>query len=103
MICAMSLNKMPADEPAHDVLAADEFAVPAPDPELVHHRVVLPEDPSGIVEPHDVLAAEEFPMPAGRVHPAAALAQRAGSRPSSFALLAGAILSFATLRRLRRR
>ena len=52
-------------EPAHDVLAAEEFALPAPDPDL-HHQdpVELPDDPTGIVEPHDVLAAEEFPIPA---------------------------------------
>ena len=56
----------PALEPAHDVLAADEFAVPAGDPSLHHAPVVLPEDPTGIAEPHDILAAEEFPMPATR-------------------------------------
>jgi hypothetical protein len=54
-----------AGEPPHDVLAAEEFAVPAPDPDLHHHEpVVLPDDPTGIPEPHDVLAAEEFPIPA---------------------------------------
>ena len=54
-----------AAEPPHDILAAEEFAMPAPDPDL-HHQdpVVLPEDPTGIAEPHDVLAAEEFPIPA---------------------------------------
>jgi hypothetical protein len=46
----------------HDVLAAEEFVLPAPDPRLKRPR--LPEDPAGIAEPHDVLAAEEFPMPA---------------------------------------
>ena len=54
----------PDDEPAHDVLAAEAFAVPAPDPELRHGPVVLPADPSGIEEPHDTLAAEEFAIPA---------------------------------------
>ena len=54
----------PEDEAAHDVLAAEAFAVPAPDPNLRHEHVVLPEDPSGIAEPHDILAAEEFAMPA---------------------------------------
>jgi hypothetical protein len=49
-------------EPSHDVLAAEEFVMPAPDPALKPPR--LPEDPTGIAEPHDVLAAEEFPMPA---------------------------------------
>src|SRR6266513_5411301 len=44
------------DEP-HDVLAAEEFAMPTRDDRF-------PTDPSGIQEPHDVLAAEEFAMPA---------------------------------------
>ena len=53
-------------EGAHDVLAAEAFAVPAADP-VLHHPdpVVLPEDPAGESAPHDVLAAEEFPLPAG--------------------------------------
>ena len=53
-------------EPAHDVLAAEEFAMPAADPDLHHGPVLLPEDPTGDPAPHDVLAAEEFPMPAPR-------------------------------------
>lgn len=62
---------MPAPDPAlhadppHDVLAADEFAVGAGDPALHHGPVALPDDPTGIAEPHDVLAAEEFALPAG--------------------------------------
>src|ERR1700727_1827130 len=73
---------MPAPDPAlhpddpHDVLAAEEFGVPAPDPVLHHHGpVTLPGDPTGIAEPHDVLAAEEFAMPAPR--PGAAGAREA--------------------------
>jgi hypothetical protein len=55
-------------EDAHDVLAAEAFAMPARDPDLNAGPVLLPEDPSGSSEPpHDVLAAEEFPMPAPRV------------------------------------
>ncbi|MGB2711552.1 MAG: hypothetical protein WBC33_08540 [Conexibacter sp.] len=51
------------DEP-HDVLAAEEFAMPAPE-EAIHGRpIVLPPDPSGDDEPHDILAAEQFAMPA---------------------------------------
>ena len=50
-------------DPAHDVLAAEAFAVPGPDPALRRPPVTLPEDPSGIPDPHDVLAAEEFAMP----------------------------------------
>jgi hypothetical protein len=61
-----------SDLAAHDVLAAEEFAVPAPDPSIRHPPVVLPDDPSGIAEPHDVLAAEEFALPASPPHPAAA-------------------------------
>jgi hypothetical protein len=57
-------------EQPHDVLAAEEFVMPAPDPALKRPR--LPEDPAGIAEPHDVLAAEEFPMPAPpEAHPPA--------------------------------
>jgi hypothetical protein len=61
---------VPAPDPAlhrdeaHDVLAAEEFGVPAPDPALHHGPVKLPSDPTGIAEPHDVLAAEEFALPA---------------------------------------
>jgi hypothetical protein len=62
-------RQRPDSEPAHDVLAAEAFAVPAPDPALRHGPVVLPEDPSGIAEPHDILAAEEFAMPAARPAP----------------------------------
>ena len=53
-------------DPAHDVLAAEEFGMPARDPALHHGPVALPADPTGIAEPHDVLAAEEFALPAGR-------------------------------------
>lgn len=48
-------------EEPHDVLAAEEFAMPA------RSAGDIPPDPTGIQEPHDVLAAEEFAMPtAGR-------------------------------------
>jgi len=56
----------PALEPAHDVLAAEEFGMPARDPALHHGPVALPSDPTGIAEPHDVLAAEEFALPTPR-------------------------------------
>jgi hypothetical protein len=48
-------------EEPHDVLAADEFAMPARGDYGLH----LPRDPHGIEEPHDVLAADEFAMPSG--------------------------------------
>ena len=60
----LMVSKRIADERAHDVLAAEEFGVPAPDPALHHGPVKLPSDPTGIAEPHDVLAAEEFALPA---------------------------------------
>jgi hypothetical protein len=63
---------VPAPDPGlhvdrpHDVLAAEEFELGTADPVLHHGPVTPPPDPSGIVEPHDVLAAEEFAVPAGR-------------------------------------
>jgi hypothetical protein len=62
----MSERQTPGKEQAHDVLAAEEFGVPAPDPSLRHQPVTLPADPTGIAEPHDVLAAEEFAIPSYR-------------------------------------
>ena len=71
-------QRPPRPDDAHDVLAADEFAMPAADPDLHHGPVRLPEDPFGDGEPHDVLAAEEFPMPAGRPHSAPSYVERRG-------------------------
>ncbi len=64
--------RQPADGP-HDVLAAEEFVVPAPDPRLhgdgphdvlaAEEFVVPAPDPGLHVDrPHDVLAAEEFEL-----------------------------------------
>ena len=52
-----------SDEP-HDVLAAEEFAMPAPEAARHGRPVQLPPEPNASDEPHDVLAAEEFAMPA---------------------------------------
>lgn len=61
----MDQLRLPGDphgiQEAHDVLAADEFAMPARGDYGLH----LPGDPHGIAEPHDVLAADEFAMPSG--------------------------------------
>jgi hypothetical protein len=90
---------------AHDVLAAEAFAVPARDAELKAGAVRVPEDPSGIAQPHDVLAAEEFPMPAlhaggGGLGAAAARAVRG----RSIGLAIGAVaLGAIVIRLLRRR
>lgn len=51
------------DDRPTDVLAAEEFVVPAPDPALTPENLQLPADLVGD-EPRDVLAAEEFAMPA---------------------------------------
>jgi hypothetical protein len=87
-------------EAAHDVLAAEAFAVPAADPQLQPGPMVVPEDPTGIAEPHDVLAAEEFPMPAGRPSGAVSLARRARGWPWGMAV--GVALGLVALRVLRR-
>ena len=64
-------------ERPHDILAAEEFVVPAADPALKHTE--LPADPTGIAAPHDVLAAEEFPLPAPPESPAQAGPPQAGA------------------------
>jgi hypothetical protein len=94
-------SETPAEEPAHDVLAAEAFAVPAPDPELRHRHVVLPDDPSGIEAPHDILAAEEFAMPAVNAHQGAAAAARARTRRRL--AIGGALAALTGLLRQRRR
>ena len=87
----------------HDVLAAEEFGVPAADPDLHHGPVVLPEDPTGDPEPHDVLAAEEFPMPAPRAGAATMLTRRPGGFPRLAAeFLLGVLIAILVLSRRRR-
>lgn len=91
-------------ESAHDILAAEEFALPAPDPSLHHGPVVLPDDPTGIAEPHDVLAAEEFAMPAPRPGHSAMLSGPApGLARLGLAALTGALLALLVVRLLKRR
>ncbi len=90
-------QKQTDPEAPHDVLAADEFAMPAADPKLHHHGPIqLPEDPAGISEPHDVLAAEEFPMPAPLAGPASVLAERRGGF-GRLAVEIGSVLLLAAL------
>jgi hypothetical protein len=99
----MAPHRTPDEEPAHDVLAAEAFAVPAADPGLRHRRVVLPEDPSGIAEPHDILAAEEFAMPALPGEPRRGTLTRAADAPwwSMIGAAAGALVALIGLRRRR--
>ena len=91
------------DDDAHDVLAAEAFAVPSADPSLRHRPITLPDDPTGIAEPHDVLAAEEFAMPAPRSSSggggAAGIAARAAKPVGVGALAAAALLVRRALRR----
>ncbi len=91
-----------SEEKPHDVLAAEEYAVPAPDPVLHHGPVRLPDDPTGIEEPHDVLAAEEFALPAPPpgAHPPSG--HRGGRRDRALILVA-ALGVLVALRRRRAR
>jgi hypothetical protein len=87
----------------HDILAAEEYGVPAPDPAIHHGPVALPDDPTGIAEAHDVLAAEEFALPVGR-HPAPVDAPSGARRALPGGLLvAGALALVVALRARRRR
>ena len=94
------------DDHAHDVLAAEKFAMPAADPEL-HHRGPVrlpadPADPGGRTAPHDILAAEEFPMPAPRSGPARRLEERRGGyRRLAVEVIVGLLLVRALRRRRR--
>lgn len=92
----------PDPEAAHDVLAAEAFAVPAPDPDLRNRPVVLPDDPTGIPEPHDILAAEEFPMPSPRPHPRSGPGSRGrAARRGALAAVAGFLVGAVVKRRRR--
>jgi hypothetical protein len=99
----MTQGRNPQQEPAHDVLAAEAFAVPGPDPKLRPRPLVVPDDPSGISEPHDILAAEEFAMPAANGETVGTGLAR-GSEPSRWSALgaAAALLALVGLRRRRR-
>ena len=82
------------DEP-HDVLAAEEFAMPTRDD---RH----PPDPTGLHEPHDVLAAEEHAMPAPGPDAPADPGEPGGSGVQRLVLVAaGAALAAFLLRRRR--
>jgi hypothetical protein len=81
------------DQP-HDVLAAEEFAMPT------RSAGDIPPDPTGIQEPHDVLAAEEFPVPgAGVDHDADGFIDPRSLIPGALAIIVVLLL----LRRRRRR
>jgi hypothetical protein len=88
------------DEP-HDVLAADEFAMPAHADVLRARQLTLPEDPTGIPEPHDILAAEDFAMPSGPDRTLEKL--RPGGAGNALALLGAAVVAAGLYAALRRR
>jgi hypothetical protein len=91
-----------AEEP-HDVLAAEEFEVGAADPALHHGPLQTPEDPSGATEPHDVLAAEEFPVPAGHEDHTLERVVVLGLGARLAAVLAGLSVAVAVVLRRRRK
>ncbi len=95
----MAETRTPAEEPVHDVLAADMFAMPAADPELHHGPVRPPEDPTGIPEPHDVLAAEEFPMPAPPPRSSTGLMHSSETPGRGMVVIAVLLLALVWLRR----
>jgi hypothetical protein len=88
-------------EPPRDVLAAEEFELPAGDPVLRARPVTLPEEPYPAAKAHDVLAAEEFAMPAGRPGaPAPGVTKR---RVGRVAAVAGAFAALGAVVLRRRR
>ena len=97
----MAKPRIPEQERAHDVLAAEEFGMGAADPGLHHGPVTLPSDPTGIEEPHDVLAAEEFAMPAPR--PGSQAPGEVPSHRSRARLVAAGAVAFVIVRRLARK
>ncbi|HET9074577.1 MAG TPA: hypothetical protein VFN48_08355 [Solirubrobacteraceae bacterium] len=82
-----------AESSAHDVLAAEEFVVPAPDPRLaIGARPLVPPpdpyDPAGQEPAHDVLAAEEFAVPGTvSLHAAEPLAAATPAAPAARRLI----------------
>lgn len=88
----------------HDVLAAEEFAMPGPEAGRARGPVQLPADPSGQQGPHDVLAAEEFAMPAPRhgIERSDPPSPQPASRIRLFPLLGALGLGAAALLRRRR-
>jgi hypothetical protein len=98
----MSETQTPPEEPAHDVLAAEAFAMPGADPSLQPRPIELPGDPTGIEEPHDILAAEEFAMPAVPMAAGRALVRR-GAQSWQLGLSAalGALFAIWLLRAIR--
>jgi hypothetical protein len=94
----------PGLSPAHDVLAADEFPVGSPDPALHHGPFAPPQEVDGDDRPHDVLAADEFAVPAGPIRrdPTTGASRRRAVGVLGGAIAAGAAL-LPVLRRRRRR
>lgn len=83
-------------EEAHDVLAADEFAMPS----RADYGLHLPRDPHGIDEPHDVLAADEFGFPSGPDRgPGTQKSDGRSNRTPVLALAALAVLLYAAFKR----
>ena len=94
-----------SDEP-HDVLAAEQFAMPAPEAAWRARPVQPPPEPNASEEPHDVLAAEAFAMPAPPPHVAFGSSPEPSRRPSRRGLTAAAAglgVALAAILRRRRR
>ncbi len=98
-----AMSDPPISEPAHDVLAAEAFAVPAADPRLHPHPLGVPDDPTGPSEPHDILAAEAFPMPASLPAPGVVLTRAEHRRHLGASAALGGVVALALRRLLTRR
>lgn len=92
-------------EPAHDILAAEAFAMPSADRGTRH---TPPDEHTGDSAAHDVLSAEEYAMPAGAHHAVPPYEPAGGARsrswiPALVGVLVGLIAARALVRAVRRR
>lgn len=88
----MSTPQDAGDGEVHDILAAEDFPMPSPDPALHHGPVELPSDLTGSSEPHDVLVAEEFAIPAAPPLWDDVIPGRRGPSRAPFVALGAAVL-----------
>ena len=99
-------NNEDTDAAPVDVLAAEEFAVPAPDPALRPEVLDLPPALTAVGPdvPSDILAAEEFAMPSpDEAHPSLSRRQRQNQVAVKVALNLIPMLGLWLWRRARRR
>jgi hypothetical protein len=95
----MSGNADGIDDP-HDILAAEDYAMPARGDVPHPSQLRLSGNVDGIDEPHDILAAEDFAMPSGPDRIAHKLRNGGAAMPLVLAAAAAvAVLAYAAVRR----